>query len=139
MFESMSGERQCLDKDNLLKIVFPKILERSFGILGSNNVDEMKIIWALTGLNDAAIKILDILSRNNLSVLDIASKIKKSRSWTQKLLTILFKHGFIERTWVSQQQEYFYRISSKKKIFVTLKTILDVVYREILNVLSEQI
>ncbi len=138
MYESID-EQQDLDKNTPLKISFSKILERSFGILRDNNVDKMKIIWALTGLNDAAIKILNILSHSDLSVLDIASKIGKSRSWTQKLLTILFKHGFIERTWISQQQKYLYRISSKEKIFTTLKIILDIVYREIRIVLSKQI
>jgi len=139
MYGKLGDGQQDLDQDSPLKIGFSKVLERSFSILKDDNVDEMKIIWALTGFNDATIKILGILSHSNLPVLDIASKIGKSRSWTQKLLTILFKHGFIERTWISQQQKYFYRLSSKEKIFVTLKRILDVVYREICIILSGQI
>jgi len=132
-----------VDKDKQFKkeepIGFPmlKILERGFKILNMKNINITTILWALTGLNYTAVKVLEMLLHNTLTVLEISSRIEKSRSWVQKLLGLLFKCGLIERTWVSNQQKYFYRISSKRTLFNTLKHILDEVYGEIIDFLSK--
>lgn len=133
----------AVDKDKQFKkgepfgFLVPKILERGFKVLNMKNIDTTTILWALTGLNYTAVKVLEMLLNENLTVLEISSRIDKSRSWVQKLLGLLFKHGLVERTWVSSQQKYFYKISSKAVLFNTLKHILNQVYREVIKFLSK--
>lgn len=109
-----------------------KILERSFKILEKRDINDVVILWALTGLNYTAVKVLKMLSQNALTVLEISNRIGKSRSWVQKLLIKLFRYGLIERTWMSSQQKYLYNIPSKRKLFDTLKSIVDTIYKEII-------
>jgi len=124
-------------KDEPFGFLVPKILERGFKVLNMKNIDTTTILWALTGLNYTAVKVLEMLLNENLTVLEISSRIDKSRSWVQKLLGLLFKHGLVERTWVSSQQKYFYKISSEAVLFNTLKHILNQVYREVIKFLSK--
>lgn len=132
-----------VDKDKRFKknepVGFPilKILERGFKVLNMKNVNTTAILWALTGLNCTAVKVLEMLLHDTLTVLEISNKIEKSRSWVQKLLGLLFKYGIIERTWMSNQQKYFYKVPSKRKLFNTLKCVLDEIYGEVIEFISK--
>nr|MDO8044468.1 helix-turn-helix domain-containing protein [Candidatus Baldrarchaeota archaeon] len=124
-------------KDETFGFPVPKILERGFKVLNMKDIDITTILWALTGLNYTAVKVLEMLLNETLTVLEISSRIDKSRSWVQKLLGLLFKYGLVERTWVSSQQKYFYKISNKAAFFNALKHILNEVYREVIKFLSK--
>jgi len=137
MHKSVSENKQLGEESEQIGFPLLKILERSFKILNMRNVNATTILWALTGLNYTAVKVLEMLLHETLTVLEISNRIGKSRSWVQKLLGLLFKYGLVDRTWVSSRQKYFYKISEKETVFYTLKHILDTVYEELVNFLSK--
>ncbi|MHA1721535.1 MAG: winged helix-turn-helix domain-containing protein [Candidatus Baldrarchaeia archaeon] len=137
MYEPVEKNRQFTKKEGAIGFPLLKILERSFKILNMKNINVATIFWALTGLNYTAVTVLEMLLHDTLTVQEISKRIGKSRSWVQKLLTLLFKYELVERTWVSSQQKYFYRVSSKETFYNVLKSILDTVYAELIKFLPK--